>query len=207
MRLVLISDTHSLHGDLVIPDGDMLIHCGDYSNHGAFGDLLAFNKWLGKLPHEHKLVVSGNHDIWAYKVDKYTVQEFLTNATYLENESAYINGIVFWGSPYTPKFGNWAFMKNRGDGISSVWSKIPEQADVLITHGPPMGILDANINHELCGCYDLKRYILSKKARYHIFGHIHEGYGDKTIEDIRYINCSVLNEHYELVNKPIVIDI
>ena len=63
MRLVLISDTHSLHGDLVIPDGDMLIHCGDYSNHGAFGDLLAFNKWLGKLPHEHKLVVSGNHDI------------------------------------------------------------------------------------------------------------------------------------------------
>lgn len=208
MRLVLIADTHSFHKDLEVPDGDVLIHCGDYSNRGSFCDLCNFNAWLGKQPHKNKLVISGNHDIFASSVSKYTVQEFLPNALYLENEVAYINKVTFWGSPITPSYGNWAFMKNRGDAISEVWSTIPENTDVLITHGPPQGILDANINKELCGCYDLRRYIRDKKVRYHVFGHIHEQGGKVTeIDGTTFINCSVLNEWYELVNKPVVIDI
>ena len=207
MRLVLLSDTHSMHDDVVVPDGDVLIHGGDYSNHGTIGDLLAFNKWLGMLPHEYKLCISGNHDIWASQVDRHVVQEFLTNATYLENESAYINGKTFWGSPFTPLFGNWAFMQSRGDDMAAIWAKIPQDLDVLITHGPPQGILDANIHHELCGCYDLRRAVQSRKVALHCFGHLHEAYGDLVIDETRYVNCSVTNEWYSIVNKPVVIDI
>ena len=207
MRLVLISDTHGFHKDLKVPDGDVLIHCGDYSNRGNFYDLCNFNAWIGRQPHEYKLVISGNHDIFASQVSKYVVQEFLSNAIYLENESAYINGITFWGSPFTPLYGNWAFMRTRGDAMAAIWAKIPQDLDVLISHGPPQGILDANVNHELCGCYDLRKAIRSRRIGLHCFGHLHEAYGDITVDETRYINCSVLNEWYELVNKPIVIDL
>ena len=207
MRLILIADTHGSHEDLVVPDGDVLIHCGDYSAQGTFKDLMLFNKWLGTLPHEHKLVISGNHDMFAEQVDRFTVQEFLSNAIYLENESVYIEGRTFWGSPFTPLFGHWAFMRPRGNGMAKIWSKIPQDLDVLIVHGPPQGILDSNINHELCGCYDLRRAISQRQIRYSIFGHIHEGYGEKTIDETTFINCSVMNEWYDVVNKPVIMDI
>ena len=207
LRLVLLSDTHGYHNEVVVPDGDVLIHAGDYSAQGTFRDLVAFNVWLGRQPHKHKLVISGNHDQYADTVNTEVVQEFMSNATYLENTGAYIEGKTFWGSPITPQFGHWSFMKSRGNAISMVWQMIPHQVDVLITHGPAQGILDKNANHELCGCYDLGRYIREKQVGLHVFGHIHEGYGNKTLDNVQHINCSVLNDRYELVNKPVVIDI
>lgn len=207
MRVIVIADTHGYHDDLVVPDGDVLVHCGDYSAQGTFRDLVAFNYWLGKQSHQYKIVISGNHDQYAGIVGTETTKEFLPNAIYLENQGAYIEGKTFWGSPFTPKFGFWSFMKNRGDDISRVWQMIPQEVDMLITHGPPQGIGDSNVNHELCGCYDLRQAVQRRKVRHHVFGHIHEGYGDYTWDDTKYHNCSVLDEHYELVNKPIVIDL
>lgn len=205
MKVVIIADTHGFHEDLVVPDGDVLVHCGDYSAQGTFRDLVAFNYWLGKQPHKYKVVISGNHDAYAGTIERDVTQEFLQNAIYLENQGAFIEGKTFWGSPFTPVYGHWSFMKRRGDDISRVWQMMPEQIDMLVTHGPPQGILDKNANHELCGCYDLRQAVKRRRVAYHVFGHIHEGYGEKTLDDTRYINCSVLDENYELVNKPIEI--
>jgi Icc-related predicted phosphoesterase len=207
MRVIVIADTHGSENELILPDGDTLVHCGDYSAQGTFHDLVAFNYWLGKQPHKYKICVSGNHDQYASTVGPSVTQEFLSNAIYLENSGVYIEGKTFWGSPYTPLFGHWAFMKKRGNDIAKLWQMIPQEADMLITHGAPQGILDINEHHESCGCYDLRQAIQKRRIHHAVFGHIHEGYGSITLDNTIYSNCSVLNAHYELVNKPVVIDL
>jgi Icc-related predicted phosphoesterase len=207
-RIIAIADSHGMHDDLVLPEGDILVHAGDWSNHGTFQDLVNFNKWLGSLDFKHIVCIAGNHDIFASQVNKRVVQEFLTNATYLENEGAYIDGVSFWGSPFTPLFGQWAFMKSRGDAIAKVWAMIPQDLDVLITHGPAQGVLDTNARHELCGCYDLRHAIQSRKIQKHVFGHIHNNGGQKGyIDSTVCINASVLNDDYEIAYKPMVFDV
>jgi len=223
MKLVCISDTHGSHDELVIPNGDVLIHCGDYSPTGDFKDMCRFNEWLGTLPHAHKLVVSGNHDWYAEKAGNYVVKKLFSNATYLENEEIEIGGYKFWGSPITPEFMNWSFMRKRGNEIAGVWEQIPDNIDVLITHGPPYKILDETPRHEHVGCWDLLYHSKRVKPKIHVFGHIHHGYGSKTIwwhngeaRDCRqdeadkctvFINCASLDEMYAVANQPIVVDI
>lgn len=211
MKIIFISDTHGSHEDLVIPDGDMLIHCGDYSPQGTATDLFFFNKWLGTLPHKYKLVVSGNHDLYAE--NNYSLVKILfTNAIYLENESIEIEGYTFWGSPITPTFNDWAFMRDRGNEIAKVWEQIPENIDVLITHGPPLGILDqvdANnvYKSQHLGCYDLFYHTKRVKPKIHCYGHIHGGYGVMELDGTKFINCASMDEQYDLVHNPIVAEI
>jgi len=207
MKLVVVSDSHGDHERLDIPDGDVFIHCGDFSMQGRIADLLNFNSWLGKLPHKHKIVVAGNHDFICEK-NYHLAKGSFTNANYLENEEMVIDGVTFWGSPYAPEFHNWAFMKERGDDIARIWKKIPSYVNVLITHGPPMGILDVNTRHEHCGCWDLDHKIRKIKPKVHVFGHIHEAYGSYKHKDgVRHFNCCVVNEYYDVVNKPTEIEL
>lgn len=217
MKIVILSDTHGMHFPVKVPDGDILIYCGDFCNWGVKDEVKSFNKWLSSLPHARKIVIAGNHDI-CLDPDcddprtgnkKYNGHELIGNADYLENESIEIEGIKFWGSPYTPTFLNWAFMKDDSD-LAEIWSKIPEDIDVLITHGPAYGILDATPRGENVGSKSLlKRIEELKSLKYHLFGHIHGCYGvyqAKTYTPI-FINASVCTEAYKPVNEPVVIEI
>jgi Icc-related predicted phosphoesterase len=103
----------------------------------------------------------------------------------------------------TPWFYDWAFNRERGQEIKKHWDLIPDATDILITHGPAYGILDLTIHNIHVGCEELKDKIESIKPKVHIFGHIHEAYGTYANSNIRYINASVLNVRYQMVNEPL----
>ena len=216
MRIVIVSDTHGQHRHLRnLPEGDVLIHCGDFlsgplSNQGyIFSD---FNDWLDDQNFEHRIVVAGNHDHLLGledHADDWRMQ--LTNCHYLQDESVMINGLRFYGSPWTPDFfpEHWVFNQPRGAEITrSRWAQIPDDTSVLITHGPPFGTLD------MCrdiydrdamvhvGCSDLRDRIRSLKSlKVHAFGHIHEGRGILVKDGVKYVNGASLDGRYRL-NKP-----
>ncbi len=197
MRIICISDTHNLHKDTFIPDGDILIHAGDITAIGNKEIVVDFNQWLGQLPHKHKIVIAGNHDL-CFESEDFQTESFLTNATYLKNSGIEIEGLKIWGSPISPispKFGNdWAFNIERGDKIRKYWEKIPTDTDILITHCPPFGILDKNELGSFEGCKDLLDIVQnSVKPRFHIFGHIHEAYGRQQIGQTTFINASIVD--------------
>lgn len=131
---------------------------------------------------------------------------------YLENSGISIDGLNFWGSPITPNFYEqyWAFNRSRGEKISKYWDMIPKDTNVLITHGPAMGIGDYIIDQRLnVGCEELEikvRYELPK-LKLHVFGHIHDGYSKKTEGDTTFVNASTCTEQYVPKNSPIVVEI
>ncbi|MFN3380378.1 MAG: metallophosphatase domain-containing protein, partial [Runella zeae] len=158
MRIVCISDTHNLHNETKIPEGDIFIHAGDITAIGEKENIIDFNKWLGQLPHKYKIVIAGNHD-FCFENERVEVEKILTNAIYLHDSGVEIEGFSIWGSPISPvspKFGNdWAFNIDRGKKIRKYWELIPQNTDILITHCPPFGILDRNELGDHEGCKDL----------------------------------------------------
>ena len=208
MRLVLISDTHGQHRKFAIPEGDVLIHAGDFMYSGRYMmEISDFNDWLGSLPHKHKVVVAGNHDILFET--PHVSRALLTNATYLENSGAVIEGLKFWGSPVQPEFNDWAFNVKRGRDIKKYWDMIPDDTDVLITHGPPWGIRDRCVPGETehLGCKDLREAIVRVIPKLHVFGHIHGSHGECILGPTRFVNAALLDERYQPTNEPIVVDI
>ena len=208
IRIVCISDTHGQHAKLSVPDGDILIHAGDFS---AFGDtpieVIDFNRWLGTLPHRYKVVIAGNHD-WMFERHPGTARELLTNAIYLENSGTELAGLKIWGSPVQPEFNNWAFNVARGAAIRRYWQMIPASTDVLITHGPPHGVLDtAHPTTAHLGCEELAEAVQKIRPMLHVFGHIHGGQGQLNSDGTLYVNASVVNEAYQLVHAPQVVEI
>lgn len=209
MKIVLLSDTHGLHYQVKnIPDGDVLIHAGDTCNRGSEQDAVNFLTWYNELPHKHKLFIAGNHDWFFQRAPLDSVRELLTyypNVTYLFDEELIIDNVKFYGTPWQPEFCNWAFNVKRGQ-LYKHWKKIPDDVNILITHGPPMGILDEVKNWrspsgENVGCDELlARIDQLKEIKLNVFGHIHEGYGEKEIKGVTYVNASVVNEHYYVVN-------
>jgi len=200
---VAISDTHGMYRDIEIPDGDVLIHAGDITRHGKLSELHDFNNWLGEQPHQHKIIIAGNHD-WYFERQKDESLTILTNAIYLEDQSITIAGHNFYGSPWQPEFQNWAFNLQRGKEIQEKWNLISNDIDVLITHGPVFGILDKIFNGENVGCEALLSKIKEIKPKVHICGHIHEGYGEVVHLGIKFINASITTLRYKPTNAPIV---
>lgn len=228
-RFVCISDTHSTHRRMQIPEGDVLIHCGDFTERGFMKEVVDFNKWLGKLPHKHKIVIAGNHEISFDKSIMEGVaksenvrfrvlgnipesawrdwQSVLTNCTYLEDGETEINGIRIYGSPWQPNCGNLAFNLKRGDEILEKWKLIPEGIDILMTHGPPAGRLDLANRGTRAGCVDLLNEVqLRVKPKYHVFGHIHDGYGTDCDGHTTYINCSAVDAFRNPIHHAVVFD-
>lgn len=121
-----------------------------------------------------------------------------------------LEGLKFWGSPWTPVFFNWAFNLERGDALAERWARIPEDTDVLITHGPPAGIrdkIDSPTGIIRPGCEALAERVASLTLKLHIFGHIHEDHGREQIGDCLYVNASTCNGRFKPLNPPIVIDL
>jgi Icc-related predicted phosphoesterase len=168
MKLWHISDTHSLHNHLSIPENiDMIVHSGDATNQREpiknLPELISFLDWYSKIPVKYKLYVPGNHDT--------------SVASYLEDDEVIIEGYKIYGSPWVPTYGDWSFMTAR-DKIYKKWLGIPRDTDVLVTHGPPQGILDLSENRqnevELCGDKSLLKAVLNINPKLHCFGHIHD---------------------------------
>lgn len=209
MKIVVVSDTHGMHDHVRVPPGDVLIHCGDFSgdDHGI-GNLAKFLIWLERHPHKHKIFIAGNHD-WIFEKEN-DLAVTLTKeygVTYLQQSSVEIDGVNFWGSPITPEFCGWAFNRKRGPEIKAYWDHIPANTDVLITHGPPKGILDYNAFDKFyCGCEELAVKVDEVKPKLHCFGHIHSRYGWSQKDGITFINASACDENYRPLNKPQIFD-
>ncbi|RZU41344.1 metallophosphatase domain-containing protein [Edaphobacter modestus] len=209
IRIVCISDTHGQHRKLKVSAGDVLIHAGDFMLSGRrLEEIVDFDDWLETLPHRHKIVVAGNHDL-LFEAYPELAQARLKNARYLENAGAEVLGLRIWGSPIQPTFHNWAFNVDRGAAIRRYWKKIPANTDVLITHGPPFETLDkANILGSHLGCEELAKVVSKIKPRLHVFGHIHGGYGKEAADgSTTFVNCAVVDERYVLAHAPIVVDL
>lgn len=178
MRIVCVSDTHTHHRRFSVPKGDVLIHAGDLTSVGRIEQASACLQWLSEQPHKHKIVIAGNHD-WCFLREKAAMVSACHDLglTYLEDSGISADGLKIWGSPYTPQFAGWAFMQSRGADMRRHWDLIPANLDVLITHGPPHGILDRTQSGEHAGCEELKLVIEKQKPRLHVFGHIHEALG------------------------------
>lgn len=201
MRLVCISDTHNLHRHYgrdpfgSVPIGDVLIHAGDVTTHGTIEELVTFLQWFGDQPHPLKIFIGGNHDR-CLALDPHAVKlvrdALAHNIIYLENEGFFYSTIkgrfIFWGSPYTPRHQDFVFQLNDETEALRCWAKIPAATNVLITHGPPAGILDQGAH---AGCPLLLERVREVRPKVHVFGHDHEAYGVQQNGDTRFVNASV----------------
>ncbi|CAM9996698.1 unnamed protein product, partial [Ascophyllum nodosum] len=236
LRMVCISDTHGKHHAIrhKIPDGDILVHCGDFSTKLYQRDFEAvvedFDRFLGSLGHRHKLVIGGNHEIAFNSYTREQIQRRLSNATYLEDSSARVEGLKFYGTPWTNSSHMASFEGRRGgaEGFSckgtdleGVWSAIPEDVDVLLTHMPPYNVLDLafdlgttsrNDPCSVCGerhrsyahwgSWSLTDRVARLKPKVHVFGHVHNSHGIVRRDETIYINAA-----QDLNPQPIFLDI
>ena len=208
LRIVMISDTHNEHKDVNVPNGDVLIHAGDYTRYGKLEDAVAFNDWLGTLSHRYKFVVNGNHEYNApWKAE---VRNIISNAVVLIDESAHIStpagtDLVIYGVNFT-----WPV---RGDE-NPLYTKIPSDVDILVCHGPAKGYVDGDK-----GCHLLTKrceeLILhqNSKLKLVVSGHIHLAYGQccgsrsSKFSHVRFVNAAIAAGEGVPGHSPIVMDI
>ena len=215
MKITLISDTHNKHKYITddLPGGDLLIHAGDISSMGYEHEIREFCKWYNGLDnYTNKVFIAGNHD-WGFQININKTKEildFYETINYLQDESTLIGDsmVNIYGSPWQPEFHNWAFnLPRMGNELKEKWDNIPNNTDILITHGPAYGYVDKVIGRtENLGCELLTERIKQLKPKIHVCGHIHSGYGYTFDGDTHFINASVLNESYIYYNKPLTIE-
>lgn len=212
MKFVAISDTHGQLDKIDLPEGDVLLHAGDATMNGSAKELERFNESFAKLPYKYRIFCPGNHDRICER-DPGRAREILTGPThYLVDEEVVLDGVKIYGSPWQPTFGHgWAFNANRGQIIREKWDRIPDDVDILITHGPPFYIGDeAGMAPwvENVGCVDLLEAIKNRPSiKYHIAGHIHEAYGVREVGGVTFINASSVDMKYHAANPPVVFEI
>ncbi len=212
-RIVCLSDTHNCNSQIDVPDGDILIHAGDATITGTVEEVKRFNAWFAKLPHRLKIFVAGNHD-WLFERNNELARTLLdTKIIYLQDSETKIADLKIYGSPWQPRFYDWAFNLNRGYELAAKWKLIPDDVEILITHGPPNGILDLVPRHgwdENTGCEELLKRVQEiagfGKLKLHVFGHIHCGYGTEENFGVKFVNASNCDEQYNPSQPPIVID-
>ncbi len=209
MKLVCISDTHGRHRDVKLPEGDILIHAGDVSVHGEIETFDNFNRWIKDLPFDYVLFTAGNHD----RCRATMIEKLVPNGVFLNDSAWEWSGLKFYGSPQTPSVWDtkeeYCYIRHDYEDAQKIWDKIPDDTDVLITHGPPLGILDfVDKKNEEVGCSVLLDRVLEVKPKVHIFGHIHEsnGYINQRY-NIKFVNCAQMDGEFSMTNKPIVVDI
>jgi Icc-related predicted phosphoesterase len=214
--ITVISDTHGKHSQITseLPGGDLLLCAGDISSMGYKHEIQQFCKWFNNISnYKQKVFIAGNHD-WGFQDNAEETAEvvnFYKDIVYLQDDlhcigEDYTNMIKIWGSPWQPEFHNWAFnLPRNSPEMWDVMLKIPENTDILITHGPAFGTLDTtewDRNMHL-GCEMLAERIASIKPKIHVCGHIHSGYGYMFDGTTHFFNAAVLGERYTYQNKPV----
>lgn len=204
-KIIAFSDTHNLHELIKVPECDILIHAGDATGQGAMNELIPFLNWYSKQDSIYKILIPGNHD-WGFEKnpDIWKRECSERGITLLIDEMVEIEGLKIYGSPITPFFCNWAFNRWPGAEIQKHWDMI-QKCDILVTHGPPKGILDENMLGQQCGCDQLLYKILELKIPVHIFGHLHENNGLKEFMGTKFYNVACCDERYRIAYQPIEI--
>jgi Icc-related predicted phosphoesterase len=224
-RIVALSD---MHGQLPsnVPDADLLIIAGDVTpatdHHVSFQARwldTTFRRWLESQTAPAIVGIAGNHDfVFQEKPAGFDPHRWKWH--YLEESHIDVAGVRIFGTPWQPWFLEWAFNAPRERGeefLAQIYSRIPEDTDIIVSHGPPRGYGDrvppnlksfnAGLN---VGSVSLLEAIYRVKPRLVVCGHIHSGYGVYTVETgapypTTIANASLLNEGYRMVNKPVVL--
>lgn len=223
MKIWTISDTHCQHKQLIPPDDiDMVIHAGDAGGHRDLshndGEMRDFLQWYNNLPYKYKIYIPGNHDT-SVEAGFHDFKTDYPNIIVLIHQSVTIEGINIFGSPYTPSFGNgWSYNVPRHK-LSNYWDQIPLDTDIIVTHGPPKGILDYTASHssyyEKVGCASLLNRIIDVNPKYHIFGHLHNESGvyncgifkpNQPKLKTEFVNTCVMNIKYNVINNGIYLE-
>jgi len=226
-RFACFSDTHGKHGKIPqahLPEVDVLLHAGDFSNTGEIEQVRSFAEWLRGYPAKHKVVIAGNHDVtfhpdyyqhaWKryhrrpYACDEARAALACSGACqYLEDAEAEVLGYKIYGTPWQPAFCDWAFNLQSAAESLAAWDRIPADADVLLVHGPPHGQGDECVGGRRVGCQLLAACVRERALPVVVAGHIHEGYGAAGDGPTLYVNASTCNLSYQPVNPPIVFDL
>jgi predicted phosphodiesterase len=220
MKIWFISDTHCQHHSLTVPeDADLVIHCGDESNHSVpwrnEQEARDFFRWFVGLSIPKKIFVPGNHSIAVEK--GLVVPSDYPSISFLIHDEIKHQGLRIFGSPYTPEFFDWAYMKPR-DELKPIWESIPSSIDILITHGPPKGVLDVTRDMDTrqpihVGSRSLRLEVENRiKPRAHAFGHIHDegdirNYGQLNRSGVLYLNASCCDLGGDLKNHGTLIEL
>jgi len=186
MKILHISDTHGRHEELTnLPNADIVVHSGDFCFSGAESEVLDFLNWFIALPYKHKIFIAGNHDDCLWDGD---IEGLPDNCHFLRYSSITINGIKFHG---IPMFMHDCITDINIKGIV----KIPVDTDVLITHNPPINILDFDDNIHY-GSPELLTKVNEINPQFHLFGHIHASNGEITIGATKFVNSAIVSEDY-----------
>ena len=221
-KMILVSDTHTMHNKLIIPECDVMIYSGDYTNNGKLSEVTSFLDWLVSLKHCRNIIfIEGNHELHndpmfrtSYEIAKFhrMLEERDINTRncrihHLLDEGVTIDGVKFYGSPWTPAFCGWAFNSTRQE-LQEIWSKVPLDTDVLISHGPPYGYGDQlEGSFERVGDKELLARIYEVNPKLVICGHIHCGAGCYSLSDkTTVLNVALVDEQYYLVRDPVMIN-
>ena len=197
MKILHLSDTHGAHRRLgKLPEADVLVHSGDFTMTGSEAEAIDFMNWFCDLPHKHKIFICGNHDECLYGAN---IDGLDNNVYYLYNSRIEIDGIKFFGIPL--------FMGDSMNGKQKqFYEKIPGDTDVLITHCPPYGILDYDLDRNW-GSEELLTAVSKLSPQAHLFGHIHKSHGFERIGSTIYSNAAIMNEDYTNLQSPNLIEI
>ena len=185
ITVVCISDTHNLRPDL--PPGDLLVHAGDLTRDGTAKELQTQLDWIDRQPHTYKIVIAGNHEIVLGKGRSTELETTRKHGSfqwgsivYLEESSINLRfpggrSLTVYGSPWTRKHGNWVFQYEKG--ADRFTNRVDDDVDILVTHMPPRHHLDL----ALWGDDFLLKELWRVKPKLHVFGHIHEAYGQEVL--------------------------
>ena len=204
IHICLLSDTHEQHNEVDVPFAEIFIHCGDFSMFSrSMAAIKDFNRWLGTLPHRHRIVVPGNHEF--FLENDPSKRSILSNATVLINEGIEIEGLRIWGSPVTGRDGG-AFGIGSPEERRKLYAQIPKNTDVLITHGAPYGVLDSAPSSGFhSGCRELFDAVMRVKPKLHVFGDVHGSYGIFQTDHTIYVNAALLGTEGGIDKAPIVL--
>lgn len=212
VQIACISDTHMRHAAIRPVPADLVVHAGDFTKRGTLAEADDLLAWLGDWPAPHKVLIAGNHDLFAEREpERLRSLAASRGITYLCDEGTTVAGLSIWGSPWTPRFASMAFNLDRGPELAARWARIPSGLDLLITHGPPRGIGDRMALGLRVGCRDLRAAVARARPRVHIFGHIHEGAGrveataDYPTLSINAASCRLL--HRLRPRTPVLVDL
>jgi len=215
-----------LHGHYPKLDGgDLLIVTGDLTARHTREEFYDFANWMRNQDYEDKIVIPGNHDTWFEKCDTWDIKNWLnigefeflcdsgTEIIYEEDNIELEKTIKIWGSPWSLWFEginpHCTAFTGTEEELADKFALIPHDVDILVTHSPPFGILDSvDKGKRLTGSLSLRNRMMEVKPRIHVFSHIHE-WGGKRLDTTltKCINCSIMNEHYQPINKPIRINL
>ena len=200
VRLLHMSDTHMiLNSEMVnlLPSADILLHTGDFTNQGTTEEIIGFNQLLGEIAHKYpiRVIIFGNHDCYRYQANFNQMKQLLPNATHiLAHEQVELYGIKIYGCPWW--FGHsWDYTTSLKQAPQTNFDKIPENFDILMTHGPPFGVMDCadGVPNNFSGSEELLAVVKSQKPKCHLFGHIHEQYGFVKTSDTLFVNSAMKN--------------